>query len=211
MVGIVPRLTLAGLLCLALSGCVSSGPGYDSDYGPSAQRGARPAPKSGVLQCVPYARDHSQVKLTGDAYTWWDKAEGRYVRGYTPAEGAVMVLYNYAGPNRGHVAVVREITDPREIRVDHANWLDDGAIYTDDPVRDVSPANDWSLVRVFNQRTGAWGTKLYPVQGFIGPGRGDSTVPSRSPEDVPVAEGGRKRDAIAALLADDVLDDALPN
>jgi len=33
------------------------------------------------LQCVPYARDHSQVALYGDAYTWWDQAAGRFSRG----------------------------------------------------------------------------------------------------------------------------------
>jgi len=34
---------------------------------------------------------------------------------------------------------------------------------------DVSPDNDWSQVRVFNERTGSWGVKTYLVQGFIGP------------------------------------------
>jgi len=154
-----------------------------------------------VLQCVPYARAHSDVKITGDAYLWWDKAQGRYARSPTPSEGAVMVLYNYAGPQRGHVAVVRSVVDSREIHVDHANWLDDGTIYTDDPVRDVSPANDWSMVRVFNFRTGAWGQRNYPVQGFIGPGPDTGEQPDRS--NVPVAEVPRKRDAIAALLAND--------
>ena len=44
-----------------------------------------------------------------------------------------MVLNNYAGADRGHVAVVRRLVSPREIRVDHANWLDDGSIYVNDP------------------------------------------------------------------------------
>ena len=78
-----------------------------------------------------------------------------------------MVLSNYAGPDRGHVAVVERIVSSREIRVDHANWLDDGAIYVNDPVADISPDNDWSMVRVFNIKTGAWGGHIYPVQGFI--------------------------------------------
>ncbi len=58
----------------------------------------------------------------------------------------------------------------REIRVDHANWLDSGNIHLDDPVLDVSPDNDWSRVRVFNLRTHAWGGHVYQVRGFIGPG-----------------------------------------
>src|ERR1700753_1205226 len=57
-------------------------------------------------QCVPFARDHSQVKLYGDAWTWWDQAAGRYPRGDKPEEGAVLVLNDYAGPERGHLAVV---------------------------------------------------------------------------------------------------------
>ena len=42
------------------------------------------------------------------------------------------------GRDRGHVAVVRDRFRAREIRVDHANWLDDGSIYVNDPVEDVS-------------------------------------------------------------------------
>ena len=121
------------------------------------------------LQCVPYARDHSQIKIFGDAWTWWDKAAGKFPRGASPQSGAVMVLSGYAGPERGHVAVVQKIISPREIRVDHANWLDDGSIFINDPVADVSEANDWSAVRVWNIKTGAWGGNTYPVQGFILP------------------------------------------
>jgi hypothetical protein len=88
-----------------------------------------------------------------------------------------MVLNNYAGPTHGHVAVVRLLVSPREIRVDHANWLNDGSIYVNDPVEDVSSANDWSVVRVYNLKTGGWGGKLYPVQGFIGAGHPETGHP----------------------------------
>lgn len=193
------RVAAATLVCIGVAGCASSP--YDEDYdSPTVARvrAVHPIRNSG-LQCVPYARDHSGVKIQGDAYTWWDKAQGRYARSRQPAEGAVLVLYNYAGPARGHVAVVRDVVNAREIRIDHANWLDDGAIYTDDPVRDVSPNNDWTQVKVFNQRAGAWGGRVYPVQGFIGPGKGDDVG------DMRVATAPRKNDAIAALLADDDL------
>lgn len=123
-----------------------------------------------ALQCVPYAREHSAIKISGDANTWWGKAAGKYERGASPAAGTVMVLYNYAGSGSGHVAVVRRIVSSREIRIDHANWLNDGSIYVNDPVVDVSAANDWSQVKVWNIKTGGWGTKIFPVQGFIGPG-----------------------------------------
>ena len=112
------------------------------------------------LQCVPFARDHSAVKIYGDACTWWGQAAGKYHARLPPETGAVMVLSGYAGPERGHVAVVQKIISPREISVDHANWLDDGSIYLNDPVVDISADNDWSEVRVWNIKTGAWGGKF---------------------------------------------------
>ncbi len=168
----IQKLAAVALLALALEGCANTSDVMD--YGQTSPMPPEPGhalvqedtPKP--LQCVPYARDHSAVKIHGDAYTWWNQAVGKYPRSSEPSAGSVMVLHNYAGPNRGHVAVVRDLINPREIRVDHANWLDDGSIYINDPVEDVSSANDWSLVRVFNLKTGAWGGKVYPVQGFIG-------------------------------------------
>ena len=121
------------------------------------------------LECVPYARRRSGVTLYGDAGTWWAKAEGRYVRSSTPILGSVMVLTGYAGPGRGHVAVVSALISSHEIMLDHANWLGDGAIYLNDPAVDVSPGNDWSEVRVWNARLHAWGLRTYLVEGFIGP------------------------------------------
>jgi len=185
MVGCFFRLAAAGVFCALLAGC-AGGPEADGDYAGSGRV------SGALLQCVPYAREKTGIPIYGDAYTWWDQAAGRYARSATPSEGAVLVLYGYAGPARAHLAVVRQIVDAREIRVDHANWLDDGAIYLDDPVRDVSPAGDWSQVRVFNLRTGAWGSRVYPVQGFIGPASASS--------DLQVA-ARPQRDAIAALLA----------
>lgn len=120
-------------------------------------------------QCAPYAREHSQVKIFGDANTWWAQAANKFPRVQSPSSGAVMVLAGYAGPDHGHVAVVRNIISDREIRVDHANWLDDGSVYINDPVEDISAQNDWSAVRVWNIQTGNWGGRTYPVQGFILP------------------------------------------
>lgn len=127
------------------------------------------------VSCVPYARAHSGIDIHGDAVTWWDQAAGHYARTHEPSLGAIMVLGDYAGPKHGHLAVVRGEDSSREIRVDHANWLNDGAIYLNDPVVDVSPNNDWSAVRVFNPKTGAWGGRTYLVQGFIGPGPDGTT------------------------------------
>lgn len=164
------KLAAAGTLALALEGCASA-----PDYGQMpSEAGSNAVVESGQppLECVPYARQHSAVKIYGDAYTWWKQAAGRFARRASPREGAVMVLNGYAGPARSHVAVIRKIISPREIRVDHANWLDDGSIYINDPVEDVSTDNDWSRVRVWNIKTGGWGGRVYPVQGFIGPDSG---------------------------------------
>lgn len=170
------------VLAAGLAGCASP----EMPFPPPPAEPARTAavePRQAPLQCVPFARDHSDVKIYGDAWTWWGQASGKYPENPSPQSGSVMVLNGYAGPQRAHVAVVRQIISPREIRVDHANWLDDGSIYLNDPVVDVSAGNDWSQVRVFNIKAGAWGGKVYPVQGFIGGSPPDSRreVPDSPP------------------------------
>ncbi len=135
----------------------------DSAYEPTARITNRRAHS----QCVPFARAESGVNIRGDAYTWWDQAADRYERTNAPQEGAVLVLHGYNDPNRGHVAVVKEIVSPRMIIVDHANWLNHGEITRDVPVRDVSPNNDWSQVQVWYVPTRQWGARTYDVQGFI--------------------------------------------
>ena len=129
-------------------------------------------------KCVGFARERSGIDIHGDAWTWWDQADGRYARDSAPELGAVLVLTGYAGEKRAHLAVVRDMDSPRVIRVDHANWLNDGRIYLDDPVADVSADNDWSEVRVYNLRDHGWGAKVYQVQGFILP-RKDPQEPVR--------------------------------
>jgi hypothetical protein len=145
-------------------------PNSDPNAFPDDDSASAPSAVAAGLECVPYARAHSSIDIHGDAYTWWDKAAGVYARGSDPVVGSVMVLVNYAGRHHAHVAVVRRQISAREIRIDHANWLNDRAIYVNDPVIDVSEANDWSQVKVWNIRTGSWGTKIYSVRGFIGPG-----------------------------------------
>jgi hypothetical protein len=164
---ILIELATAGIFALALEGC-ASGLDYVEMPSETAHNAVAESDQS-PLQCATYARLHSSVKIYGDAYTWWDQAAGRFTRRASPQEGAVIVLNGYAGPDRAHLAVVRKVISPREIRVDHSNWLNDELIYIDDPVVDVSTDNDWSKVRVWNIKTGGWGGRIYPVQGFIGP------------------------------------------
>lgn len=119
------------------------------------------------LQCVPYARRASGISIRGDAWTWWHQADGRYPRGQRPREGAVMVLNT--GRKRGHLAYVKEVRGPREIVVDHANWLNRGRIHENTPVRDVSRKGDWSQVRVWYVPGNHLGGSAYQVVGFIYP------------------------------------------
>ncbi len=120
------------------------------------------------LQCVPYARDNSNIQIRGDAWTWWKQAEGRYRRSRRPAVGSVLVLKR-KGASRGHLAVVTEIISDREIVTSHANWLNRGQIHLNTPVRDISPNNDWSEVKVWYTPGKVMGKTGYPAYGFIYP------------------------------------------
>ena len=175
MVGSQFRLAAVTAFCLLTAACASA-----PEYSGNTPGWSGAESSGGPLQCVPFARDHSQVKIYGDAADWWDKAAGLYARGEVPQLGSILVLTGYAGPHRSHVAVVTAMVSDREIRVDHANWLNDGAVFTNDPVVDVSPDNDWSQVKVYNERIGAWGTRIYLVQGFIGPSRDNPLVADNS-------------------------------
>ena len=120
------------------------------------------------LQCVPYARRQSNIQIRGDAWTWWRSAKGRYDRGRQPAVGSVLVLKR-KGRSRGHLAFVHRILDDRTIVVDHANWLNQGRIHKDIRVRDTSPGNDWSAVRVWYAPGRRYGGSTYHPHGFIYP------------------------------------------
>lgn len=130
---------------------------------PKVVRASRP------LQCVPFARDKSGVEIFGNANRWWDLARGKYRRTRAPEVGAVLVMNGYRTTRRGHVAVVSKIVDDRTIVVDHANWLNDGKIYLNAPVQDVSGEGDWSRVRVWYTPSQQWGRRIYSAKGFILP------------------------------------------
>lgn len=84
----------------------------------------------------------------------------------------------FGGSQLGHVAAVSRVIDPRTVLVRHANWspIDGRRGQIEDNVRvvDVSPANDWSEVRVWYAPIGGLGTTRWPLYGFIyneAPGR----------------------------------------
>lgn len=127
-----------------------------------------------ALQCVPFAREVSGISIRGDAWTWWGAAVGQYERGQTPRIGAVVVFKKFAAMRHGHVAVIARVVNNRQVLVDHANWAPHrgkgrGKVSKMVAVADVSEANDWSEVRVWNASTRDFGTRTYPTYGFIYP------------------------------------------
>ena len=132
-----------------------------------------PAPLAAApLQCVQFAREITRVPLQGDAWTWWKKAAYfRLERGTRPEAGAILVFRKTDRLRRGHVAVVTEIVNRREIMVDHANWAPRrtarGRIDRAVRIVDVSPGNDWTAVRVWHRESDSLGQRVYPTHGFI--------------------------------------------
>ena len=150
---------------------------------------AAPAPASlldYVGECVPFARAASGIQIYGDAWTWWDKAAGKYRRGYVPREGAVIVFAQSARLPLGHVAVISRVIDERVVMVTHANWsrIDGvrGHVEQDVTLTDVSYQGDWSAVKVWYRGSAGLGTTSYPVNGFIYGGREAPELTSRNPD-----------------------------
>jgi len=124
-----------------------------------------------VGECVPFARVASGIEIYGDAWTWWEKADGHYHRGYAPSLGAVIVFARSPRLPRGHVAVISRVVDPRIVMITHANWSRvngaRGHVEQDVTLTDVSRNGDWTEVRVWFRDSVGLGTSVYPVDGFI--------------------------------------------
>lgn len=139
-----------------------------------------------VGQCVPFARAASGIQIYGDAWTWWNQAEGRYARGSKPKPGAVIVFERTARLPLGHVAVVSRVVEKRVVLLTHANWSrqngERGHAEQDVTLFDVSPDNNWSRVKVWYRDTDGLGGGIYPVHGFIYGGRPAAELTGRSPD-----------------------------
>ncbi len=122
-------------------------------------------------QCVPFARLMSGIQIFGDAHTWWQQAAGRYQTGFTPKAGAVLCFKPTGRMRLGHVAVVSQVLTDRIIQITHANWSiiegTRGQVEQNVTVIDVSPAGDWSEVKVWYDPTRGLGSTTYPTYGFI--------------------------------------------
>lgn len=142
----------------------------------AAPAAAELAPQLGGGECVPFARALSGVQIYGNAWTWWDQAEGRYERGHAPRPGAVLVFRPHGAMRLGHVSVVSRVVGPRILMVTHSNWSRiaqrRGQAERDVTLTDVSDAGDWSLVKVWYHGNEGLGGSIYPTYGFIyGTGR----------------------------------------
>jgi surface antigen len=118
-------------------------------------------------QCVPYARAISNVKIHGNAHTWWGQAAGKYARGIAPKAGAVLAFTSTRRMPLGHVAMVSRVVSDREVLLTHANWSRRGGVERDVRAVDVSPNGDWSMVKVWYGPLGGLGTSANPAHGFI--------------------------------------------
>lgn len=140
---------------------IASAHSHYAHWGRSVARYGR---TGGGLQCVPFARENTGIELTGNANTWWDSADGVYERGAKPEVGSILNFRATGRMRMGHVAVVTNVIDSRNIEIDHANW-GRGQISRNITVVDVSPNNDWTAVRV-GLNSGDYGS-IYPTYGFI--------------------------------------------
>jgi hypothetical protein len=138
-------------------------PADDTDYADAADSIPR---EEGRISCVPFARENSGIELVGNAATWWRNAAGVYARGNQPELGSVLNFRATGRMHLGHVAVVTNVLGPRVLEVDHANWSAPGAVSRGVRVVDVSPANDWTEVRVALGQGDNLGS-VYPTYGFI--------------------------------------------
>ena len=148
--------TLVGSLCACLALAFSGvGAAHAEDY----------------WQCAAFARVFSGIQIFGDAWTWWQKASGHYLKGDTPKSGAVLVFRPQGAMRLGHVAVVSQVLTDRIIQVTHANWSlidgERGKIEQNVTVVDVSPAGDWTQVKVWYDPLRDLGTTTYSTYGFI--------------------------------------------
>ncbi len=170
------------LLSLAACGGGSGSSGRVGDYVGGSVR----------LECAPFARALSGVRLSGAAADWWWQAEGRYTRSYSPRVGSVLVLSRTSRLRSGHVSVVSRVISSREILVTQANWVRD-RVTEDQPVVDVSPNNDWSMVRIWWPPSGQMGVTDYPAHGFIHADRPKSRdeLLAHTPGAIQVALAGR--------------------
>lgn len=152
-------------------------------------------------QCVTFARSVSGIDIHGNANTWWAQAAGKYRRGDTPKEGAVLAFAATGRMPMGHVAMVSKVVSDREVLLTHANWSHPGKVETDVRAVDVSPDNDWSQVKVWYAPVGGLGTTVYQIKGFIYPAADGSDAKAATQQAVMSADQKTGLANVIALAA----------
>lgn len=126
------------------------------------------------FNCVDFVRTEAAFELSGNAWMWWKRAEGRYGRGSEPRVGSVLVFKAAGAMRHGHISLVSAVLDRRTVAIDHANWAPRGGakgrVERGVLVRDVSPRNDWTEVQVWYAPAATYG-RTNPTYGFIYPDR----------------------------------------
>lgn len=176
-----------------------------SDFETNGNNGGSNRELAPYLQCVPYAREVTGIRIYGDAHTWWSQAKGRYKRGSRPKAGAVMAFRPVGNMRLGHVAAVSRVINSRTVLLRHANWSPingkRGQVEKDVRAIDVSPNNDWSKVRVWYDPLGGLGAKHWPLLGFIY-NEGPRAAPARTRiAKASPSRPARSNDPIADIIA----------
>jgi surface antigen len=137
----------------------------------AGRRGTSSYSFGGGISCVPYARSVTGMAISGNGRDWWHNAAGRYARSSRPEAGAILSFPGSGAMRSGHVAVVSRVVNARLIEIDHANWggpgIRRGSVMHGVDVIDVSPANDWTQVRVQVGHSNDQFGREYPTHGFI--------------------------------------------
>jgi surface antigen len=165
------KKTVTALVFAAISLCAAGPLCAKTSAHKAAKSDASSDSASPYWQCVTFARQITGMQIFGDAWTWWEKATGKYEEGQTPKPGAVLVFQSQGKMRLGHVAVVSQIITDRYIQVTHANWSPveghRGRVEENVNVMDVSDRGDWSKVKVWYGPLNDLGTTVYTTYGFI--------------------------------------------
>jgi len=165
------KKTVTALVFAAISLCAAGPLCAKTSAHKAVKSDANSDSASPYWQCVTFARQITGMQIFGDAWTWWEKATGKYEEGQTPKPGAVLVFQSQGKMRLGHVAVVSQIITDRYIQVTHANWSPveghRGRVEENVNVMDVSDRGDWSKVKVWYGPLNDLGNTVYATYGFI--------------------------------------------
>lgn len=183
------RKTVSALICAVSTLCAASSLEAKTTSHKTTRPAASASSATNYLQCVTFARNFTGMQIFGDAWTWWEKATGKYEEGQAPKPGAVLVFKPQGKMKVGHVAVVSQIVTDRYIQITHANWSPingrRGQVEKDVNVLDVSEKGDWSKVKVWYGPLNDLGTTIYTTYGFIynnGQGNAQASAAQPSPQ-----------------------------